>query len=123
LPCAPPRIWVSDEAPCASTGPASTADIAKAIAEVINFIHYLPSLIRDEGHGDSMHRPPVPDLPIAQTKRVTSGAFTMQTASCGYRLGISGQFCETLASGRPYMRQSKNRGTTPLHENSAKQTF
>jgi len=52
-----------------------------------------------------MHRPPVPDLPIAQSKRVTNGAFAMQAAPCGHRAGISGQFRETLATGWPYMRQ------------------
>src|SRR5829696_3735768 len=31
VPFAPPRICVSDEAPCASTGPASRAEIATAI--------------------------------------------------------------------------------------------
>jgi hypothetical protein len=40
--------------------------------------------------GYSMRRPPVPDLPIAQTKRVTNGAFTMQAAPCGHRAEISG---------------------------------
>jgi hypothetical protein len=41
VPFAPPRICVSDEAPCANTGPASRADIATAIAEVFtSFIHY-----------------------------------------------------------------------------------
>jgi hypothetical protein len=40
LPGAPPRLGVPDEAPCASTGPASRAEIATAIAEVFtSFIH------------------------------------------------------------------------------------
>src|SRR5207237_8333611 len=31
LPCTPPRILVSDEVPCAHTGPASMAEFASAI--------------------------------------------------------------------------------------------
>jgi len=37
-----------------------------------------------------MRRPPVPDQPITQTKRVTNGASAMQAAPCGHRAGISG---------------------------------
>src|SRR5947199_263437 len=41
LPWAPPRTCGSAEVPCANTGPARTADMASAIAEVlINFIHF-----------------------------------------------------------------------------------
>ena len=41
LPCAPPRVCVPDEAPCASTGPASSAEIATTTAEVFtSFIHF-----------------------------------------------------------------------------------
>jgi len=54
-----------------------------------------------------MRRPPVLDPLIAQTKRVTNGAFTMQAVRCGHRAGISGSFRETLATDRPHMRQSK----------------
>jgi hypothetical protein len=67
------------------------ADIANAIAEVFtNFIHFSQVLISDGRFGYSMRRPPVPDLPIARTKRVTNGAFTMQSAPCGHRAEISG---------------------------------
>jgi hypothetical protein len=55
-----------------------------------------------------MRRVSVPDLSIAQNKRVTHGAFTMQAAPCGHRAEILGSFRETLATGRPNMRQRKN---------------
>jgi hypothetical protein len=45
-----------------------------------------------------LHAPSIPNLPIAQTRPVTDGAFAMQAASCGHRLGISGQFRETFAT-------------------------
>ena len=57
-----------------------------------------------------MDAPPVPNPPIAGSKPVTDGAFTMQAAPCGDRLGISGPFRETLATERPHMRQREHRG-------------
>jgi hypothetical protein len=44
----------------------------------------------------------------------------MQAAPCGHRLGISGQFRETLATDCPHMRQPKDQEATPLCEKSAK---
>ena len=45
LPCTPPRILLSDEAPCTITGPATMAETASAIAEVFtNFIQFSLSL-------------------------------------------------------------------------------
>jgi hypothetical protein len=65
--------------------------MANAIAEVFtNFIQFSQVLISDGRYGSSMRRPPVSDLPIAQNKRVTNGAFAMQAAPCGHRAGISG---------------------------------
>jgi hypothetical protein len=68
-------------------------------------------LIRD---GGSAVAPSVPDLPIAWTKRVTDDAVTMQAAPCGHRLGISGQFRETLVTNFPHMRQPKDHEATPF---------
>jgi hypothetical protein len=47
----------------------------------------------------------------------------MQAAPCGHRLGISGQFRETLATDCPHMRQAKGQEATPLCEKSAKRPF
>jgi DNA-binding transcriptional regulator YiaG len=47
-----------------------------------------------------LHAPSIPNLPIAQTRRVIDGAFAMQAAACGHRLGISGQFRETFGRKR-----------------------
>jgi hypothetical protein len=62
----------------------------------------------------------LPDLPIARTKRVTDGAIAMQAASCGHRLGISGQFHETLATDCPHMRQPKDHTARPFAKSPQK---
>jgi hypothetical protein len=57
VPFAPPRICVSDEAPCASTGPASRAEIATAIAEVFtSFIQFSKVLLTTNSSISSRHR-------------------------------------------------------------------
>src|SRR6266542_843706 len=57
VPFAPPRICVSDEAPCASTGPASRAEIATAIAEVFtSFIQFSKVLLTTNRSVSSRHR-------------------------------------------------------------------
>src|SRR6185312_11139423 len=103
---------VPDEAPCASTGPASSAEIATATAEVFtNFIHFSQvwletSLVGDEQFG-SFSAVRV-EHARRQIAHVANGALAMQAARCGDRAGISGSFCESLATDRPHMRR---RGT------------
>jgi hypothetical protein len=98
VPFAPPRICVSDEAPCASTGPASRAEIATAIAEVFtSFIQFSKVLLTTNSSIYSKHRSqrtcPSPDQSLS-----ANGAPAMQAARCGDRAGISGSFCESLAT-------------------------
>jgi hypothetical protein len=65
VPFAPPRTCVSDEAPCASTGPASRAEIATAIAEVFtSFIQFSKGLLMTSSSisSDTVHNP---NMPIA----------------------------------------------------------
>jgi hypothetical protein len=87
---------VSDEAPCANTGPANMAEMASAIAEVFtSFIQFSwfdwrCAVSRSMRHSSgTAHR-------IDQS--VANGARTMQAAPCGHRLGISGPFRENLAT-------------------------
>ena len=104
LPCAPPRTCVSDEAPCASTGPASRAEIATAIAEVFtSFIQFSQVLVGDERSVTSA--PFGTEHARRRITHVANGALAMQAARCGDRAGISGSFCESLAMDRPHMRR------------------
>src|SRR5882672_11435529 len=105
---APPRTCVSDEAPCANTGPTSKADMATAIAEVFtSFIHFSQDWLAT--NNSATRAPFLAEHAHRRIRRVTNGAPAMQAARCGDRAGISGSFCESLATDRPHMRRVEPR--------------
>ena len=63
-----------------------------------------PDLVDDERFG-LLQAPFVSEHAHRRITRVANGAFAMQPARCGDRAGISGSFCECLATDRPHMRR------------------
>jgi len=67
-----------------------------------------PDFVDDERFG-LLQAPFVPEHAHRRITRGANGAFAMQPARCGDRAGISGSFCECLATDRPHMRRVEPR--------------
>ena len=97
LPCAPPRICVSDDTPCANTGPASNADMATAIAEVFTNFFTSPGLLAMTSPTCAVH---LNRTGSSRRSSVCERRLAMQAARCGDRAGFRG-LSRSLATDRP----------------------